>query len=588
MGHFKWSWYKLARPLHHVDTLDEATRGPWGSTKLLLSIPRLNFITFGAILTIASLGIGTTTQQAVQTYACPKEVPKQSASLPIARNATGGFRLVVNPGSANQLKMFDTSMNAAFVSGLAGQPKTLPFVCSTGNCTYTSVNEPLYFTIAFDSFCSDVTSFLEQQGPVAWSTTTEYGSSNVSGNGTGATNYTLPGDFGFDSAMISYSLEAFATFRHEERWHPAVYISGSEPAGMTLSTQEELMRNASALANTFIIPRTSPCDTEGQGTYEQDQEDVQPIVAVNTSQCPGLKTGNVTSFPGSWSLTAAICYLYPSLRQYSGQIVNGALQEKPVGDPIPMQKGSMIVNSEVDISYFKFSNPCVINESVYTVSNYSKAPDLVTISSQNADSQSQNFTGPKECLYTLPLYWGEALSDSIGSVVTQPEDGECVVTGNYSDILCGNQWWLSNLYNQRNSSLSSVSDFMQDIADSLTVQLRIIGTDSNGQPAFVSGTTYRTEVCTRFVWEWLLFPAVLAALVALLIIAVSTMSSVRSEVPWKSSTLPLLFYGLKPDSRLERNAELELWDEDGLRKIARGVKVRFGQSDDGYGFQKID
>lgn len=542
-----------------------------------------NFITLGAVLTIASLGIGTATQQAAQTYACSRPISGQSASIPIARNASGGFRLIQNPGSANRLKMFDTAMNAAFVSGLAGQPKALPFICSTGNCTYTDEKIPSYFTIAFDSFCSDVTSLLQQQGPVAWSTTAEYGRPGAEdGNGTGATNYTLSREA--DSVMISYSLKSFATSRHEARWSPAVFISDFEPSGLSLTTHEDSMRNASAVTSAFLVPQTSPCDLDGQGSYEHDTSDVQPVAAVNTSQCRALETKNVTSFPGSWSLNAAVCYLYPSLRQYGGQIINGGLQEQLIGDPIPMEAGS--INSEFETSFFKFLDPCLINDSVYTVKNYSKALNLITIVGQTGQ-QDYNVTGPRDCLYALPRDWDAALADSIGTVLTGPQDGECVVTDNYTDILCGNQWWLSDLYNERNSSLASVSKFMQNIADSLTNQLRIIGTDIDGQPAFVSGTAFRTEVCTRFVWEWLLYPAVLASLVALLLIAVSTAPSVRSEVPWKMSTLPLLFHGLKTDSMMEKTSEVGIMDEDTLRNMAKGVRVRFGQADNGWGFQEV-
>ncbi|KAE9979991.1 hypothetical protein BLS_009297 [Venturia inaequalis] len=586
MGHFKWMWYRSARPLHQYATLDEATRGPWGSTKLLFSIPRLNFITLGAMITIASLGIGAATQQAVQTYACSKVVPGQPASIPIARNASGGFRMIVNPGSADQLKMFDTAMNAAFVAGLAGQPKTLPFVCATGNCTYIDVEQSTYSTIVFDSYCSDVSHSIQQLGPVTWSTTTPYGRSKVPGNGTGATNYTV--SFSVEnnvvSSMISYSLESYATFRHAQRWSPAVSISGLQLPKLTLSAHDEILSNISALTRVFLVPSTSPCDTSGQGIYENDLEDVQPVAAVNTSRCQTIQTNNVTSFPGSWSLTAAVCYLYPSLRRYNGQIINGRLDEREIGESVPMHRGSISSSAGYHTSYFIFSDPCVIDGSAYTATNYSNAPDLITLLDRKRNA---NITGPRACLYALPSSWDEAIADSIGTVLTQPTAGTCVTTDNYSDMLCGNQWWLSDLYNERNSSLASISQFMKNIADSLTTQLRIIGTDITGKPAFVSGTTFRTEVCTRFVWEWLLFPALLAALVAVLLVAVNTLPNMRSGVPWKMSSLPLLFYGMTPASTLKRTSDLEVLDENRLVEIARGVKVRFEQSDTGWGFQEV-
>lgn len=481
-------------------------------------------------------------------------------------------------------------MNSAFVAGLAGQPKTLPFVCTTGNCTFIDETQHSYTTIAFDSYCSDVTYLLEQHGPTTWSTTGNYASDpdSTDGNGAGETIYKLPGGWEDTTGVfdfLNYSLESFPTFRHKERWSPAVSISEFEPTGLLLSAQEELISNASAITQAFVIPRNSPCDIDGLGTYELD--DVQPLAAVNTSQCAAIQTHNVTSFPGSWCLNAAVCYLYPSLRQYSGNVTNGELDERLIGDAVPMQKGHLGGLGDLSTSYFTFLDPCLIDKSIYTASNYSAAPDLITVSFPDA-STDYNVTVPKACLYVLPDDWDEALADSISAVLNQPEDGECVVASNYSDILCDNRWWLSDLYNERNSSLASTSEFMQNIADSLTVQLRIIGTDIDGQPAFISGTAFHTEVCTRFVWEWLLFPVILTTLVALLLIAVSTVPSIGWEVPWKMSSLPLLFYGLKYESTPNTESLKEVLDEDELRKIARSVSVKFAQTDDGWGFQKLE
>lgn len=459
-----------------------------------------NFITMGAIITIASMGIGAATQQAVQTYACSKVVPGQLASIPIARNTSGGFRLIESPSGRTRLSMFDTAMNAAFVAGLAGQPKTLPFVCATENCTYNDAERSTYSTVVFDSFCSDVSHTLQQLGPVTWSTTAPDGSSEVP-----ATEQKQQTDYTVHvstktyktfviSRMISYGLYSYISPRRGQRWSPAVSISLHPRGKVTLSTHDELLSTIPALTPIFLVPSTSPCDTSGQGTYENEGDDKNPVAAIDTSRCPAIQTNNVTSFPGSWSLTAAVCYLYPSLRRYNGRIINGQLDERVIGDSVPMHSGRS--------SWFIFSDPCVIDGSVYTATNYSKALDLIT---RFDIQQKNNVTGPRACLYALASGWHSAIIDSIGPFLTEPEAGTCVKTGNYSDMPCGNQRWLSDLYNERNSSLASVSKFMQNIADSLTTQLRIIGTDIAGKPAFVSGTTFRTEVCTRFMWPWLLF-----------------------------------------------------------------------------------
>jgi len=35
LGQLKWDWFGRARPLHHLKTYDDASRGPWGALTLL-------------------------------------------------------------------------------------------------------------------------------------------------------------------------------------------------------------------------------------------------------------------------------------------------------------------------------------------------------------------------------------------------------------------------------------------------------------------------------------------------------------------------------------------------------------------------
>ncbi|KAI7775559.1 hypothetical protein LA080_006570 [Diaporthe eres] len=158
----------------------------------------------------------------------------------------------------------------------------------------------------------------------------------------------------------------------------------------------------------------------------------------------------------------------------------------------------------------------------------------------------------------------------------------CKKPANYTAMVCPRTWWLSGIYNGGNASVASVDAFMKRGFDSLTAQLRTIGEDWDGNKTMAIGTSYETAVCIQFRWEWLLYPlaVVLGTLILLLAIISSSGSSGRNrEVIWKSSILPLLFYGLEDG---ERKAGTELESEGALKKTANPLRVRLTPDDDGW------
>lgn len=282
---------------------------------------------------------------------------------------------------------------------------------------------------------------------------------------------------------------------------------------------------------------------------------------------------NVSTFPGFFSLAAVQCYLYPSIRHYAGSIRNGQIQEKLSGDPVPLNYGSN--NTEQgystdvdDLIYYAFSDPCIIEGTVYTNANISQAPgDRITIRQIN----DGEITGPKLCLYGASYGAISALRDVLdGSTFNMPtsgdiDPGQCVPNFDHTEMSCSFTWWLEPLFNGGNASFDSISAVMSRMADAITNQLRMNGTDWYGNPSNVTGTAFQTVVCTQFQWGWLLFPAGVVLASAVLLIATAWRSSsssrwgkVRSNrgglrgLPvWKSSILPLLFYGLEDGARLK-------------------------------------
>lgn len=542
-------------------------------TSILTGSLLSNWINLAAIITVTSFGIGTFAQQSVKTFTCGIPAPGEAALVPVAKNTSRGFNLLSTSTGFNRLTLFDTGMRSALITGLAGSPSlsSLPVECPTGNCTFGTSVSANYFSLAFDSFCADASGLLTQSNPTTWSQSNY--SLNYSINPLFSAKYSIGGP------EIAYDVEFFLSFRQSGRWHPALFM-GPYMYGTTgildlppSTEEEEEIRNSKPFTLYLMIPRGSPCANDTDGIY-QTLNDMEPLAAVNTTLCQTLESGNVTSYPGSFTLTAAVCYLYPSLRSYLGAIVNGQLQERPAASPKHLIRAQGF--SALNISYFAFADPCIINNTVYSMSNYSDAPGLVTISGGFRDSVV-NYTGPLDCLYSLPNDWDEAIRTTVGDVLTSPEDGDCYITSNYSDIVCADKWWLSVLYNGRNASISSVSRFMQNIADSLTLQLRSIGTDHDGNPAFARGFAIKTVVCTRFDWAWLIYPAVLTALTAVLLaaVALSGASSSNANIPWKTSLLPFLVYHLGPDVNDRHEFEETILPEGELETKAKRLRVGF-------------
>ncbi|KAI1086810.1 hypothetical protein F5B19DRAFT_110021 [Rostrohypoxylon terebratum] len=152
LSQLKWSWFTSPRPLHHMEHYDSASRGPWGSLKLLWAI-RLRAIlpSLGGIIMILSLIVVPFTQQIVQFYNCNMVDTTLNASVPTTHIAYSG-----HSGATQSIV---ASAQAVINSGVySSELKQPSFVCSTGNCTFE-----VYHSIGWCSHCEDISDQLEIQ-----------------------------------------------------------------------------------------------------------------------------------------------------------------------------------------------------------------------------------------------------------------------------------------------------------------------------------------------------------------------------------------------------------------------------------------
>ena len=156
LSQLKWvNFRKSSRPITDIEHFDDASRGVWGSFKLLV-LRRGGFLgSFGAVIVILAIAMSPFAQQIV-AY--------QNRSATAAGNSVASIKTAkaykpVLPGDPATPNSFVPilPMKAAVYNGMfsADPNPTVPFECHTGNCTF-----PAFSTVAVCSQCEDLSAAL--------------------------------------------------------------------------------------------------------------------------------------------------------------------------------------------------------------------------------------------------------------------------------------------------------------------------------------------------------------------------------------------------------------------------------------------
>ena len=131
----------------------------------------------------------------------------------------------------------------------------------------------------------------------------------------------------------------------------------------------------------------------------------------------------------------------------------------------------------------------------------------------------------------------------------------------------------------------------------------------------VIGVALQSAVCVQIRWLWLLFPAALIILAAVLLVSVmvdstlatsmrdadrenafgapfsatneKTVSMARPPGVWKSSLLPLIYHGLQ-DRRVREEHPAILLPLKTMQERAEETKVKLTRTEGGWRFVKVD
>jgi hypothetical protein len=128
----KWLWFREARPLKDFQTFDEASRGPWGSLKLLI-VTRASFSSVVTFILLISAFFTATLTQSVVTYPTRLTKVETPALQPSVSRAT---HIEDNAYSSQWPRVFYYGLNAD-TSNLV---KLDAPVCPTSNCEFDTVH----------------------------------------------------------------------------------------------------------------------------------------------------------------------------------------------------------------------------------------------------------------------------------------------------------------------------------------------------------------------------------------------------------------------------------------------------------------
>jgi hypothetical protein len=541
VGQMGWHSLRKPRPVSDLHHFDNASRGILGAIKLFWNVPPRLASIIAAIVIILSPAIAPFSQQAVKTVPCPREV-SGSASLPISHHVPGtGLSDRLSAGQSE----ISSDMKGTMINGLVnpnGKDTDVEATCASGNCTFAENSQGVtHASVAMCSSCLDITEFIRLN------VTEKEGYATV-------VNYTLPNKQWFQPVGGNRILD---TATGDVDW--ALGGVDSDFAEMTKRSITNL---------TILTFSQSACTN----------------VSLAGANCPeDIFTDDLPEAYRSHNAVAITCALYPCLKHYHAQVKETKLEEKIISEkPLTLVE---IVESENRSSIAKNVNrttiqsPCLVDGEEYSFDNFSRMAES-TKGTSTVEIDGKNYTAPNQCIYQF----GHRYSMALGSFMRDTLfNGFCQPTYTaWSPPECGDRWWLTPLYNSSYEALDTAMDeFTTAITNNLRKQATMTLGDSGSDK--VTGTVNETSICTVFDWRWVLLPAGLMVVTIALLIHVVVQNYANKALPiWKTSVLPLLFYG--PNVLNDQTRQTDL---DELQRHAGKIKVEF-KDDDGIRLRRLD
>ncbi|KAH8202000.1 hypothetical protein TruAng_003843 [Truncatella angustata] len=157
ISQLKWLWLREAVAVRDIQTFDEASRGTWGSVKLLVDTRGIHLAKLGALITIILLAVEPCVQQVITYQTEPIVLTGYNSSAPVASMYND-----YSYGSIMAIREPTMAMKAAINNGMfdtADEPQadfSTSASCATGNCSWPFT----YHSLAVCSKCANTTALI--------------------------------------------------------------------------------------------------------------------------------------------------------------------------------------------------------------------------------------------------------------------------------------------------------------------------------------------------------------------------------------------------------------------------------------------
>ncbi|KAL2209524.1 hypothetical protein CC79DRAFT_1367709 [Sarocladium strictum] len=141
ISQLKWNWFATrTRPLQDLKVFDEASRGPWGSLRMVLMAKGHVFTTVAALVLTTGLATSTFTQSAIILETRQVSLPNCTAMCSRLRSTPDDYQPLWHD---QHLSKFEDDMTRAAWQAMLGpldkvSPPPTPPTCSTAECRWQS------------------------------------------------------------------------------------------------------------------------------------------------------------------------------------------------------------------------------------------------------------------------------------------------------------------------------------------------------------------------------------------------------------------------------------------------------------------
>ncbi|KAH8693771.1 hypothetical protein BGW36DRAFT_300350 [Talaromyces proteolyticus] len=158
LGQLKWVWFaQKTRPVPHLRSFDEASRGFWGSAQLIWELKGRHFAVLGSIAVILGLGLDPFAQNLVNYY---QKMVVDSSQTALAANSSlyNTIGPLMNNDSKYSLVLYvDPVLKANVYNSIFNLDQQKPwsiaqYICSSSNCTWGPIA-----SLEYQASCADVT-----------------------------------------------------------------------------------------------------------------------------------------------------------------------------------------------------------------------------------------------------------------------------------------------------------------------------------------------------------------------------------------------------------------------------------------------